>query len=127
MSTECPFLGGQIGKAYAQGFQTGKGEDGGKYLLGVITLKHWAGYNVERNRGGYDDNVSRFDLLDSYLPAFRAAVTEGHAAGVMCSCKSSDIAESRLRICGRSQRYPCAQTTFARIYSPPLPPLPMRC
>ena len=51
----------------------------------MITLKHWAGYNVERNRGGYDDNVSRFDLLDSYLPAFRAAVTEGHAAGVMCS------------------------------------------
>ena len=26
-------------------------------------------------------------------------------------CKRHDIAESRLRICGRSQRYPCAQTS----------------
>ena len=42
VATECPFLGGQIGKAYAQGFQVGPGEDGSKYLLGVITLKHWA-------------------------------------------------------------------------------------
>ena len=83
--TECPWLGGQIGTAYSKGFQTGKGEDGGKFLLGVITLKHWAGYTVEEDRSGYNSIITPFDLQDSYLPAFRAAVREGKAAGVMCS------------------------------------------
>jgi beta-glucosidase len=32
--------------------------------------------------------VSKHDELDTYLPAFRAAVTEGHAGSVMCSYNS---------------------------------------
>lgn len=87
-SAECPWLGGQIGTAYSKGFQTGKGEDGGKFLLGVITLKHWAGYTVEEDRSGYNSVITPFDLTDSYLPAFRAAVRNGKAAGVMCSYNS---------------------------------------
>ena len=63
VATEDPFLGGEIGAAYARGFQ--QGEDS-RYLLGVITLKHWAAYTVEGNRGGYDDKVAAYDLADSY-------------------------------------------------------------
>jgi beta-D-xylosidase 4 len=88
VATECPWLSGRIGTAYATGFQTGKGEDGGKFLLGVITLKHWAGYTVETDRSGYNSVITPFDLADSYLPAFRAAVRDGKAAGVMCSYNS---------------------------------------
>lgn len=40
---------------------------------------------VEANRGGYNSVVAPFDLMDSFLPAFRAAVVEGNAAGIMCS------------------------------------------
>jgi len=38
-ATEDPFLDGQIGAAYARGFQT---LNGNKFLTGIITLKHWA-------------------------------------------------------------------------------------
>jgi beta-glucosidase-like glycosyl hydrolase len=96
VATECPWLGGQIGRAYSQGFQVGRGEDGTKFLLGVITLKHWAAYTVEANRGGYNSVVQPFDLMDSYLPAFREAVVEGKAAGVMCSCQSPTADRSML-------------------------------
>ena len=83
VATEDPFLGGQIGAAYAQGFQ--EGSNNSQPLLGVITLKHWAAYTVEANRNGANSEVTRFDLTDSYLPAFKAAVIEGQAAGIMCS------------------------------------------
>ena len=70
----------RIGVAYSKGFQ--EGEDP-RYLLGVITLKHWVAYNVETNRNGYNAKVEAYDLSDSYLTAFKAAVMEGRAAGVM--------------------------------------------
>ena len=84
------WLGGQIGTAYSKGFQTGKGEDGGKFLLGVITLKHWAGYTVEEDRSGYNSIITPFDLQDSYLPAFRAAVRDGKA-GTVCRILSPTL------------------------------------
>ena len=40
---------------------------------------------MEKNRGGYDDRVHMYDMADTYLPAFRTAVREGNAAGIMCS------------------------------------------
>ena len=100
VATECPWLGGRIGTAYAQGFQTGKGEDGGKFLLGVITLKRWAGYTVENDRSGYNSVIAPFDLQDSYLPAFRAAVREGKAAG---KCPPATPAASLQIVCCRMQ------------------------
>ena len=33
----------------------------------------------------FDAQVTAQDMEDTYLPAFKAGVTEGHAAGVMCS------------------------------------------
>ena len=64
------------------------GAEDPNHLLGIITIKHWAAYLVEENRGGYDDHVNAYDLSDSYFPAFRRAVTHGNAAGVMCSYNS---------------------------------------
>jgi hypothetical protein len=43
VSSECPTVSGKIGTAYSLGFQ--EGEDP-QYLMGVITLKHWAAYLV---------------------------------------------------------------------------------
>lgn len=62
VATEDPFLGGRIGEAYAKGFQTAAADP--HHLLGIITLKHWAGYSVEKNRGGCV-HVSVHTLLHS--------------------------------------------------------------
>ena len=83
MASEDPHLTGKIGEAYSKGFQDGKLD--GRFLLGIITLKHWAAYNVEHNRGGYNSVVEAYDLGDSYLSGWRTAVVKGKAAGVMCS------------------------------------------
>eukprot|EP00039_Didymoeca_costata_P005612 m.83066 g.83066 ORF g.83066 m.83066 type:complete len:896 (-) comp12900_c0_seq1:42-2729(-) len=82
VGSEDPYVTGQIGIAYSKGFQ--EAEDP-RYLLGVITLKHWMAYNVEENRAGYNSVVSRFDLGDSYLRAWRDSVLKANPAGVMCS------------------------------------------
>ena len=41
---------------------------------------------METNRAGIDEQISEFDLQDTYLPQYGIAFTEGKAAGVMCSC-----------------------------------------
>lgn len=43
VASEDPFLTGEIGTNYAVGFQQGSDA---RYLLGVLTLKHWAAYTV---------------------------------------------------------------------------------
>ncbi|KAF2765743.1 glycoside hydrolase family 3 domain-containing protein [Teratosphaeria nubilosa] len=54
--------------------------------------KHFAAYNQDTNRFGLDPkwqavniNVDERALQELYLPAFKAAVKEAHAASVMCS------------------------------------------
>ena len=41
-------------------------------------------------RHGFNVNVSPHDLEDTYLPAFRATVVEGHADSVMCAYNAID-------------------------------------
>lgn len=100
VASECPYLTGQIATEYAKGFQTGSDD---RFLLGVITLKHWMGYGVETNRTSYDSKISRFDLADSYLPQWKAAVENGRAAGVMCSCASTCSVQQHLLVPGTSK------------------------
>ncbi|EDQ89770.1 uncharacterized protein MONBRDRAFT_36817 [Monosiga brevicollis MX1] len=82
---EDPFMNGQFGKAYTLGLQ---GDDD-TYLQAIVTLKHWDAYSLEDSDGATRHNfnaiVSNFSLMDTYWPAFRVAVTEGKAKGVMCS------------------------------------------
>src|SRR5438270_2169924 len=79
---EDPFLTGRMAIAYVTGLQ---GTDPRHYKA-ISTPKHFAVHSgPEPTRHFADVDVSRHDLEDTYLPAFRAAVTEGHAGSVMCA------------------------------------------
>jgi len=84
---EDPFLTGRMGVAFVTGMQ---GDDP-KYFRVVSTPKHYAVHSgPEPLRHGFNVDVSPHDLEDTYLPAFRAAVTEAHAQSVMCAYNSID-------------------------------------
>src|ERR1700723_1152268 len=79
---EDPFLTGRMGAAFVTGMQ---GDDP-KYYRVIATAKHFAVHSgPESTRHKANVDVSKHDEVDTYLPAFRAAVTEGHAGSVMCS------------------------------------------
>ena len=82
---EDPFLTGHLALAFVTGLQ---GDDP-HYLKTVSTPKHYAvhsGPEVLRHR--FDVPVSLHDLYDTYTPAFRTAVVDGHADSVMCAYNS---------------------------------------
>jgi beta-glucosidase len=79
---EDPFLTGRMGVAFVTGLQ---GDDP-KYFRVVSTPKHFAVHSgPEPSRHTINVEVSKHDMEDTYLPAFRAAVTEGKAGSVMCA------------------------------------------
>jgi len=79
---EDPFLTGRMGVAFVTGMQ---GEDP-KYYRVIATPKHYAVHSgPEPSRHSIDVRVSKHDEEDTYLPAFRAAITEGKAASIMCA------------------------------------------
>ena len=79
---EDPFLTGRMGVAFVTGLQ---GDDP-KYFRVISTPKHFAVHSgPEPSRHTIDVKVSKHDMEDTYLPAFRAAVTEGKAGSVMCA------------------------------------------
>src|SRR5689334_16874239 len=84
---EDPFLTGRLGVAFVSGMQ---GTDP-KYFRVVSTPKHYAVHSgPETLLHGFNVNASPHDLEDTYLPAFRATVTEAHAQSVMCAYNSID-------------------------------------
>jgi beta-glucosidase len=79
---EDPFLTGRMGVAFITGMQ---GDDP-KYYRVIATAKHFAVHSgPETTRHTVDVPASEHDIQDTYLPAFRAAITEGKAASVMCA------------------------------------------
>jgi beta-glucosidase len=79
---EDPFLTGRMGVAYVTGLQ---GDDP-KYYLAIATPKHYAVHSgPEPTRHFADVDVSKHDQVDTYQPAFRAAIVEGKAGSVMCA------------------------------------------
>jgi len=79
---EDPFLTGRMGVAFVTGLQ---GVDP-KYYRVISTPKHFAVHSgPEPTRHFTDVDVTKHDILDTYEPAFRAAVTEGKAGSVMCA------------------------------------------
>ena len=75
---EDPFLTAVIGAAFIQGIQ-GDGE----FYKAAACAKHFAGHSgPEGKRHGFDAKISKKDLEETYLPAFRKAVEAG-VAGVM--------------------------------------------
>ena len=82
---EDPFLTARMAVAFVTGMQ---GDDPHYYRV-ISTPKHFAVHSgPEPTRHFADVDVSKHDELDTYLPAFRAAVTEGKAGSVMCAFNS---------------------------------------
>ena len=100
---EDPYLTSRIGVAFVTGLQ---GDDP-KYLKTVATPKHFAVHSgPEPTRHSVNVEVSRHDLEDTYLPAFRATITEAGADSVMCAynsvngqpaCANGTLLEEHLR------------------------------
>src|SRR5260370_1630626 len=71
---EDPFLTGRMGVAFVTGMQ---GDDP-KYFRVISTPKHFAVHSgPEPSRHTINVELSKHDMEDTYLPAFRAAVTAG--------------------------------------------------
>jgi len=100
---EDPFLTARMGVAFVKGMQG----DHPRYYRVIATPKHFAVHSgPEPTRHFADIDISKHDEVDTYLPAFRAAVTEGKADSVMCAynaingepaCASSFLLVDQLR------------------------------
>jgi beta-glucosidase len=82
---EDPFLTAHLGVAFVTGLQ---GDDP-HYLKTVSTPKHYAVHSgPESLRHRFDVPASLHDIYDTYTPAFRATVVDGHADSIMCAYNS---------------------------------------
>jgi beta-glucosidase len=108
---EDPFLTARMGVAFVSGMQ---GDDP-KYLRTIATPKHYAVHSgPEPTRHTVDVKVSKHDVEDTYLPAFRAAVTEAKAGSIMCvynsvngepGCANTFLLQDQLRDKWKFQGY----------------------
>ncbi len=77
---EDPYLTSRMGVAFVTGLQ---GDDP-RYVKVDATAKHYAVHSgPEATRHFFDVHPSERDLYETYLPAFRALVQEGHVNSVM--------------------------------------------
>ncbi len=77
---EDPYLTSRLGVAYINGLQG----DNKEYLKSAACAKHFAVHSgPERDRHIEDIHPSKYDLYDTYLPAFEVAVKEGNVEAVM--------------------------------------------
>ena len=84
---EDPFLTSRLGTAFVEGIQ---GDDP-HYFRAIATPKHYAVHSgPESTRHKANIDPSEHDLWDTYLPAFRATVTEGKADSIMCAYNAVD-------------------------------------
>ena len=79
---EDPFLTAQFGVAFITGLQ---GDDLA-HPRTIATPKHFAVHSgPEPTRHAMDVTVSKHDEIDTYTPAFRAAIVDGKAGSLMCA------------------------------------------
>jgi beta-glucosidase len=79
---EDPYLTSRLGVAFVEGLQ---GSDP-RYFRTIATPKHFAVHSgPESSRHRFNANPTPYELEDTYLPAFRATVTEAKAGSVMCA------------------------------------------
>jgi beta-glucosidase len=100
---EDPHLTSRMGVAFVRGLQ---GDDPA-YFKTVATAKHFAVHSgPEADRHRDDVHPSPHDLEDTYLPAFKALVTQAKVEAVMCAynavdgvpaCANTDLLRDRLR------------------------------
>src|ERR1700733_6392097 len=100
---EDPFLTGRMGTAFVTGMQ---GDDP-KYYRVISTAKHYAVHSgPETTRHMVDVQVSKHDMEDTYLPAFRKLVVDARVDSVMCAynringepaCANTFLLQDKLR------------------------------
>ena len=77
---EDPYLTSRIGVSFVKGLQG----DNTKYLKAAACAKHYAVHSgPEEFRHEFNAVVSKKDLFETYLPAFKALVQEANVEGVM--------------------------------------------
>ena len=77
---EDPYLTSRMGVAFVTGLQ---GDDP-DYFKVIATPKHYAVHSgPEHNRHSFDAYTDKRDLWETYLPAFKATITEGKAFSIM--------------------------------------------
>ena len=77
---EDPFLTGELASAFVRGLQG----DHPKYLKAAACAKHYAVHSgPEKHRHTFNAIVSRRELYDTYLPAFKKLVVEAEIESVM--------------------------------------------
>ena len=76
---EDPFLTSNMGVAYVKGLQ---GNDP-KYLKVAACAKHYTAYSGNATKESKSNYVTWHDLYQTYMPAFKALVQEGHVESVM--------------------------------------------
>lgn len=77
---EDPYLSSRLGVRYIEGIQ---GHDD-RYLKAAACAKHFAVHSgPEEQRHSFDAKVSRQDMYETYLPAFKACVQEAEVEAVM--------------------------------------------
>eukprot|EP00041_Stephanoeca_diplocostata_P007905 m.113522 g.113522 ORF g.113522 m.113522 type:complete len:800 (+) comp17087_c0_seq5:262-2661(+) len=90
---EDPYLTSRYAVNWVQGMQ---GNASTKYYKTITTCKHFAAYDIENYnqanlsgstamRQNFNAIVSAQDLADTFFPAFKACVSDGRGAAVMCS------------------------------------------
>ena len=79
--SEEPYLTGRMAVAYVKGLQ---GDDV-NHLKVAATVKHFAVNNVETGRQHLSAEVDERNLMEYWLPHWKAAIMEGHAQSVMSS------------------------------------------
>jgi beta-glucosidase len=84
---EDPFLTSRLGVAFVKGLQG----DNPTYFRTIATPKHYAVHSgPESTRHSANVDPTPRDLWDTYLPAFRATITEGKAYSIMCAYNAID-------------------------------------
>ena len=77
---EDPFFTGEMASAFVQGIQG----DHPKYLKAAACAKHFAVHSgPEKDRHSFNAIVTKRDLYDTYLPAFKKLVTDAKVESVM--------------------------------------------
>jgi beta-glucosidase len=84
---EDPYLTSRTGVAYILGLQ-GRDPDHPKTIATVKHLAVHSGPEPDRHRD--DIHPSPRDVVDTYLPAFHAAITEARVQGLMCAYNAID-------------------------------------
>ncbi|CAA2995158.1 probable beta-D-xylosidase 7 [Olea europaea subsp. europaea] len=92
---EDPLVVGNYAVAYVRGVQ-GDSFQGGKlnngHLQASACCKHFTAYDLDNWNGfirfGFNAQVTKQDLADTYQPPFRSCVKDGRASGIMCAYNS---------------------------------------